>query len=78
MDRVEMYINESLHETITGSGPTYEFIIEWIDEYRGSSFSFEHYDEAGNMAEDEILGSDINSYAKSKPQYLLIQTIKNI
>jgi hypothetical protein len=50
MDRVDMFINDGLHATITGAGPTYEFTIEWSSAIKSCTFKFGIYDEAGNMA----------------------------
>jgi len=52
MDRVEFYINDGLHEVIVGSGPIYEFTIE----FQYCTFWFVHYDVAGNWIEDDIPG----------------------
>jgi uncharacterized protein YxeA len=70
MDRVEMYINEGLHETVTGTGPTYTFEIEWTPTLKTVTFTFIHYDRAGNFVEYEIEGSGITSYpvAQSQPK----------
>ena len=56
MDRVEMYINDGLYETIRGAGPFYEFTIEWSEKFQYYTFWFVHYDLAGNWIEDYIPG----------------------
>ncbi len=55
MDRVEMYINEELHEiNNTPDGRRFEFVIKWSNAFVGDVFCWEHYDVAGNMVEDLI------------------------
>ncbi|GAH09285.1 unnamed protein product, partial [marine sediment metagenome] len=56
MDRVEMYIDDGLHEIVRGMGPIYEFTIEWSDAFRMHTFWFYHYDVAGNVIEDDVTG----------------------
>ncbi|EMR75080.1 Carboxypeptidase regulatory-like domain-containing protein [Thermoplasmatales archaeon SCGC AB-540-F20] len=63
MDRVEMYINEGLHEVITGAGPIYEFEIEWwCILFLDWVFTFVHYDTAGNFTNDSINDSEITPF----------------
>ena len=70
MDRVEFFINDGHHETITGSGPTYVYVftIEWSESLRPHTAWFYHYDEAGNMIEDDLQFSVIESYVLSQGQ----------
>jgi len=67
MERVEMWINDALHEIIHGSGPIYEFIMatNWFS-FTSSTFNFVHYDFAGNSAFDSVNGSDIKSHSSSQ------------
>lgn len=62
MERVEMWINLGIHETITGAGPTYEFVIQWSSVFETVTFKFVAYDIAGHSDYDEILGSGITAY----------------
>lgn len=52
MDRVEFFIEDEHRETIIGSGPDYDFIIEWDKAkwlvFNGTLFWFYYYDRAGN------------------------------
>lgn len=41
IDRVEVYINGGLFEIITGSGPTYEFSLDWDGESAFSKINVE-------------------------------------
>jgi hypothetical protein len=66
MDRVEMYINDELHETITYPGPNYYFIINWSSEIKTAVFKFIAFDIAGNSVYKLINGSDIKSHPRSK------------
>ena len=66
IDRVEIFINDGLHEVITGAGPTYEFIIEWSPVFKSATFWFYCYDVAGNVASVLVNGSDIKSYSRSQ------------
>ena len=61
MDRVEMYIDDELHETITGPVTSYEFTIKWSKDLKTSTFKFVAFDKAGNSDEAIINGSDIKS-----------------
>jgi len=63
MDRVEMFINDGHHETVIGEGPTFEFVIEWSSGFKSVIFWFYHYDDAGNMIEDDLAGDIPESYA---------------
>jgi len=63
MDRVEMFINDGYFETITGEGPTYEFTIQWSPAFESVIFWFYHYDDAGNVIEDDLSGDEPVSYA---------------
>ena len=67
MDRVEMFINDGLHEIIKGAGPIYEFVLEWGCQFWGNPvLNFIHYDVAGNSAIESVNGSDIKSYPYSQ------------
>lgn len=77
MDRVEMYINDTLYKNITGIGPIYEFVIEWSSEYKNTTFKFEAFDKAGNTAYKNI--SDVKSLSRSKSstnQYIKIWLLR--
>jgi hypothetical protein len=80
IDRVEMYINDELHETITGPEPSYEFTIKWSKDLKTSTFKFVAFDKAGNSASVIINGSDIKScsniYIKQLSKNLLIQFLE--
>jgi len=77
MDRIEMYIDDELHETITGPGPSYEFTIKWSKDLKTSTFKFVAFDRAGNSASVIINGSDIKScsniYIKQLRKNLVLQ-----
>lgn len=62
MERVEMWINLGIHETITGAGPTYEFVIQWSSVFKTVTFKFVAYELAGHSDYDVILGSSITAY----------------
>jgi len=62
MERVEMWINLGIHETVTGTGPTYEFVIQWSSVFKTVTFKFVAYDLAGHSDYDEILGGNITAY----------------
>ena len=68
MDRVEMFINDGHHETITGAGPIYEFTIEWSEAFKSCTFYWYHYDVAGNVIVEDMPGSDPESYANYQQQ----------
>ena len=66
MHRVEMLINEGLHETnTTPTGDYYSFVIQWTPSFDSVTFTFVIYDTAGWFIKDDILGANIYSYAKS-------------
>jgi hypothetical protein len=65
MNRVEMYINDGIYQTVTGGGPTYEFTIEWSNTFKYVMFTFIHYDEAGWFDIDELDGENIESVSNS-------------
>jgi hypothetical protein len=71
MDRVEFFIADTEYEIVTGGGPTYTFEIMWSTAFEKLVFWFYHYDEAGNMAVDDVPGSDVKSapYAQQQQQY---------
>jgi parallel beta-helix repeat protein len=71
IDRIEMYINNGLHDIITGVGPVYEFIIEWDKDLKHATFTFKVYDNAGLNSEITVNGSDIKSF-HYKPGYRLL------
>ena len=54
MNRVEMFVNDELYEIKEGIGPNYKFSIEWFNNFSDATFSFYHYDNAGNMVWDEL------------------------
>jgi hypothetical protein len=59
MDRVEMYINEGLHEiNASPDGKLYEFVLMWSTAFETVTFLWEHYDRAGWHTDDEILGNE--------------------
>jgi hypothetical protein len=59
MDRVEMYINEGLHEiNASPDGARYDFVIMWSTAFETVTFKWEHYDRAGWHTDDEILGNE--------------------
>ena len=70
MERVEMYINEGLVETIIGPGPLYEFIIEWSNVMKTCIFKFVAFDLAGNSVYDTIDGEDIKSRPKNHINFI--------
>ena len=82
IDRIEMYIDEELNETITGPGPSYVFEIKWTKDLKTSTFKFEAFDIAGNSASVIINGSDIKScsniYIKQFSKNLVIQFLGKI
>jgi hypothetical protein len=77
VDRVEFYIGTSLEETDTSS--PFEFNIDWISDYKTTSFNAIAYDKAGNdgTLDQPIAGSDIaaeiNAHAHAH-QYLKTKT----
>ena len=66
IDRVEMYIDDVIHATITGPGPVYIFTIEWSKAMKSCIFKFVFYDLEGNTAVVIIKGSDIKSCSISQ------------
>jgi hypothetical protein len=62
IDRIEMFVNDGIHETIVGTMPIYEFIIEWSKAFKTSVFRFVAYNRAGLSTFITINGSDIKSY----------------
>ncbi len=68
MDRVEFLVHHhpsyhnGLHDVIKGSGPFYEFVIQWVFCFCKKVFTFAHYDVAGNSAYDSINESKITSF----------------
>ncbi len=55
IDRVEIYINDGIYETITGPGPTYEFYCVWGGEpFSKTNFKAIAYGCDGTQASDEI------------------------
>ncbi len=67
IDRVEMWIDDGIHETITGSGPdVYIFTIEWSKALKTSVFKFVAYNGAGLSAFVTVDGSDIKSCSISR------------
>jgi len=68
MDRVEFFINDGEHEIVVDVGPIYTFTIEWSEAFKKHTFWFYHYDTAGNMIEDNVLGEGIDSLAYYQQQ----------
>ena len=70
-ERIEFLINDILQETVTGPGPTYQFIFIY---YPIPNFSIKIicYDMAGNKAEAVLNNSDIHPRFRSVNQYLEI------
>ena len=64
-DVVKMYINDGLHETVTGLGPIYEFIIAWNVPMEFVA-KFVCHDNAGNEVFESMNGSDIKSHSSSQ------------
>jgi len=60
MDRVEMFVNDGVHEIIVGAGPTYEFTTEWWTVFMRVTFRFYCCDEAGNVASVLVNGPLLN------------------
>jgi hypothetical protein len=50
MDRVEFFIENESQEIINGSGPDYNFLVEWTEamEFYRITLQFYHYDRAGH------------------------------
>jgi hypothetical protein len=63
MEKVEMYINDGLVDTIISPGPEYDFEIQWSPILNKCNFKFVHYDRAGLYNEVEIQGSDIQTFS---------------
>jgi len=63
MNRVEMYIDDGLWETIESPGPEYTFEYELPNIFDDIIFKFIHYDNAGRSTTDKIEGSNITSYS---------------
>jgi hypothetical protein len=79
MNRVEMYIDDVLYETIEGPGPIYVFEIKWSSEYKNSKFKFIAHDMAGNSDFKELEDVKNKSFTISKsttPKSSKIQPIK--
>ena len=68
IDRVEMWINDEIIETIKGPGPCYTFPINWCKELTKSVFTFIAYNGAGLSSFDSIAGTDIKIYKSSQPE----------
>jgi hypothetical protein len=74
MDRVEMYINEGLHETnASPDGARYDFVIMWSTAFETVTFSWRHFDRAGWDTYDEILGNEPFEKSYSSDTYTLNQ-----
>jgi hypothetical protein len=58
IDRVEMLINEGLHETVTGTGPTYTLEIQWTETIKSITITLVLYDRAGHSATINISFQD--------------------
>jgi hypothetical protein len=61
MEVVKIYINEGFHKEIIGSGPEYEFIIEWNNAFKKVDWRFEAHDVAGNT-DSEIIPNFGNGF----------------
>ncbi len=78
MDRVEMYLNNGLHQIINGSGPDYVFTLQWSEAFRKHTFWFYHFDKAGNVAIASLNGSIIEPYPYVKSYNMLfLRQLKN-
>jgi hypothetical protein len=66
--RVEWFLNDEIQKIDEGPGPTYEWTIEWSQDYAHSSVIFKAttWDKAGNQANESIKGSDIKSHPRSQ------------
>ena len=64
IDRIEVFINDELMGTMTGSGP-YVFTIEWSKAMKSCIFKFVFYCFGGETATVIIKGSDIKSVSYS-------------
>jgi hypothetical protein len=62
IERLDIYMNHELEETIIGPGPTCGFSIEWFKEIKGFVFTYIAYNFAGLSAFALVNGSDIKSY----------------
>lgn len=77
MNKVEMYIDDELYETIEGPGPTYVFEIVWTDEYKNATFKFIAYDMAGNSYSVELKDVKSKSIINSMINNLKLKKISN-
>jgi hypothetical protein len=75
MNKIEIYIDDVLYETIEGPGPMYVFEIEWSSEYKNSTFKFIAYDMAGNSDFKEIEDVKNKSFTISKS---ITSKVKNV
>ncbi len=66
MERVEFYFNDVLQETVTGSGPTYQWIIPY-EPIPHATVKGIAYDIAGNFDSDEIIDPKPHSNEQSLP-----------
>ncbi len=79
MDRVEMYINEGLHEVNnTPDGSLYDFVIRWSTAFETVTFKFVHYDKAGNTVVDEIFGYGLYNLQKSQSIVSSLEIAKGV
>jgi len=77
IDRVEMYIDDAIHEMITGPGPVYIFTIEWSKAMKSCIFKFVFYGLGGDTAVVIIDGSDIKSHSSSQNVMSITPSIEN-
>ncbi len=79
MDRVEMYINEGLHEVNdTPDGSRYDFVIRWSTAFETVTFTFVHYDKVGNAVVDEIIGNCPYDLQNSQSIGSPLETVKGV
>jgi hypothetical protein len=76
MDRVEFFINNGYQEIIEGSGPDYVFTIQWSEAFRKLSFTFYHYDRAGNRIMVYFDPNNVKSVPQLKGEQLVNQILK--
>ncbi len=79
MDRVEIYINDGLHEVNdTPDGNIYDFVLMWSNAFEYVLFKFVHYDKAGNSVVDEIWGHEMLNKQNNQIIVSSIETVKVI
>jgi len=75
MERVEFYFNNVLQETVTGGGPTYQWIIEY-NPIPNAVVKATAYDIAGNSASDEIENPDPRPHNNEQSLPNSVNTVK--